>query len=170
MLFRSEQKAAKKETKVHINHQGLTGEEYEKADKISNKPKRERVEKELKSYTWRELETNGKFAKNDKLSFITDDMLIVGCDIGSETHYIRAIDIRGRELSRKAFEFSNTAEGFEAAKVWMLELAVQNRKSQIVRGLEPTGHYWFTLAAWLITAGISVVQVNPYAVRSESVV
>ena len=56
----------------------------------------EGVEKELKSYTWRELETNGKFAKNDKLSFITDDMLIVGCDIGSETHYIRAIDIRGR--------------------------------------------------------------------------
>lgn len=39
----SEQKAAKKETKVHINHQGLTGEEYEKADKISNKPKRERT-------------------------------------------------------------------------------------------------------------------------------
>lgn len=127
----------------------------------------EGVEKELKSYTWRELETNGKFAKNDKLSFITDDMLIVGCDIGSETHYIRAIDIRGRELSRKAFEFSNTAEGFEAAKAWMLELAVQNRKSQIVLGLEPTGHYWFTLAAWLITAGISVVQVNPYAVKQS---
>ena len=127
----------------------------------------EDVEKELKSYTWRELETNGKFAKNDKLSFIKDDMLIVGCDIGSETHYIRAIDIRGRELSRKAFEFSNTAEGFEAAKAWMLELAVQNRKSQIVLGLEPTGHYWFTLAAWLITAGISVVQVNPYAVKQS---
>ena len=106
-------------------------------------------------------------AKNDKLSFITDDMLIVGCDIGSETHYIRAIDIRGRELSRKAFEFSNTAEGFEAAKVWMLELAVQNRKSQIVLGLEPTGHYCFTLAAWLITVGISVVQVNPYAVKQS---
>ena len=127
----------------------------------------EGVEKELKSYTWRELKTNGKFAKNDKLSFITDDMLIVGCDIGSETHYIRAIDIRGRELSRKAFEFGNTAEGFEAAKAWMLELAVQNRKSQIVLGLETTGHYWFTLAAWLITAGISVVQVNPYAVKQS---
>ena len=94
-------------------------------------------------------------------------MLIVGCDIGSETHYIRAINIRGRELSRKAFEFSNTAEGFEAAKAWMLEFAVQNRKSQIVLGLEPTGHYWFTLAAWLITAGISVVQVNPYAVKQS---
>ena len=125
------------------------------------------IEQELKASTWRELETKGKFEKNDKLSFISEEMLIVGCDIGSETHYIRAIDIRGRELSRKAFEFSNTAEGFEAAKAWMLELAVQNRKSQIVLGLEPTGHYWFTLAAWLITAGISVVQVNPYAVKQS---
>ena len=69
----------------------------------------ELIEKELKSSTWRELETRGKFAKNDKLSFISDDMLIVGCDIGSETHYIRAIDVRGRELSRGAFEFSNTS-------------------------------------------------------------
>ena len=42
----SEQKAAQKETKVHINHQGLTGEEYEKADKISNKPKRERTKED----------------------------------------------------------------------------------------------------------------------------
>lgn len=42
----SEQKAAKKETKIHINHQGLTGEEYEKADKISNKPKRERTKED----------------------------------------------------------------------------------------------------------------------------
>ena len=52
------------------------------------------IKKELRSYTWRDFETNGKFAKNDKLSFITDDMLIAGCDIGSETHYIRAIDVR----------------------------------------------------------------------------
>lgn len=38
----SEQKAAKKETKIHINNQGLTNEEYEEASKLSNKPKRER--------------------------------------------------------------------------------------------------------------------------------
>lgn len=125
------------------------------------------IEKELRSYTWRELETNGKFAKNAKLSFITDDMLIAGCDIGSETHYIRAIDVRGRELSRGAFEFSNTAEGFENARAWVLELAAKNKKKQIVLGLEPTGHYWFALAAWMISNGISVVQVNPYAVKQS---
>ena len=125
------------------------------------------IKKELRSYTWRELETKGKFVKNDKLSFITDDMLIVGCDIGSEMHYIRAIDVRGRELSRGAFEFSNTAEGFENARAWVLELAAKNEEKQIVLGLEPTGHYWFALAAWMISNGISVVQVNPYAVKQS---
>lgn len=127
----------------------------------------ELIEKDLKSSTWRDLETRGKFAKNDKLSFITDDMLIVGCDIGSETHYIRAIDVRGRELSKGAFEFSNTAEGFTSAKAWVLDLAVKNDKKQVVLGLEPTGHYWFALAAWMISKGISVVQVNPYAVKQS---
>lgn len=123
------------------------------------------VSKNLKAYTWQELETKGKFAKNEKLSFITDDTLIVGCDIGSEKHYIRAIDTRGRELSTKAFSFSNSQEGFESAKGWMLDLAVRNNKTQIVLGLEPTGHYWFCLAAWFVSKGISVVQVNPYAVN-----
>ena len=125
------------------------------------------IEQELKSSTWRDLETNGKFAKNDKISFISEEMLIVGCDIGSETHYIRAIDSRGREISKGAFEFSNSAEGFASAKAWMLELAAQNEKKQVVLGLEPTGHYWFALAAWMISEGISIVQVNPYAVKQS---
>ena len=123
------------------------------------------VEATLKARTWCDLEIHGKFGKEEKISFINDDMLIVGCDIGSESHFIRAIDTRGRELSRDAYEFSNSSEGFELAKEWMLELAAWNQKKQIVMGLEPTGHYWFCLAAWMVTNGISVVQVNPYAVK-----
>ena len=123
------------------------------------------LERTMKASTWRELETSGKFAKNDKLTFITEDMLILGCDVGSETHYIRAIDVRGRELSKKAFSFSNNEEGFSNAKEWAMELAAANNKKQIVMGLEPTGHYWFCLAAWMIANNISVVQVNPYAVK-----
>lgn len=98
-------KTSKAKKQVHLDNQAINLLSKEELGK-----KVEVVEKELKSYTWRELETNGKFAKNDKLSFITDDMLIVGCDVGSETHYIRAIDVRGREVSRGAFEFSNTEE------------------------------------------------------------
>ena len=123
------------------------------------------INSNLRSSTWRQLETKGKFDKNDKLSFISDDMLIVGCDIGSETHYVRAIDTRGRELSRDAFPFSNNEEGFKSVKEWMLDIAARHNKQQIDLGLEPTGHYWFCIAEWLISNGISVVQVNPYAVK-----
>lgn len=103
------------------------------------------IQEGMEASTWRELETNGKFTKNDKLTFISDDMLILGCDIGSEMHYVRAIDSRGRELSKGAFPFSNSSEGFQSAKTWALELAAANDKHQIVLGLEPTGHYWFCL-------------------------
>lgn len=92
-------------------------------------------------------------------------MLILGCDVGSETHYLRAIDTRGRELSKSAFPFSNDSEGFQSAKEWAVKIAAEHNKNQIVLGLEPTGHYWFCLATWMISNGISVVQVNPYAVK-----
>ena len=70
------------------------------------------IETDLKSSTWKDMEVGNKFDKNAKLTFISDDMLILGCDIGSETHYMRAIDTRGRELSKNAFPFSNNVEGF----------------------------------------------------------
>ena len=87
-------KARRTKKQVNVENQAIMLLSKEELDR-----KIEVIKKELRSYTWRDLETNGKFAKNDKLSFITDDMLIAGCDIGSETHYIRAIDVRGRELS-----------------------------------------------------------------------
>lgn len=127
--------------------------------------KAEVIRENLKASTWRELETSGKFDKNAKLSFISDDMLILGCDVGSETHYLRAIDTRGRELSKSAFPFSNNSEGFQAAREWAVKIAAEHDKKQIVLGLEPTGHYWFCLATWMVSNGISVVQVNPYAVK-----
>ena len=127
--------------------------------------KAEVIKENLTASTWRELETNGKFDKNKKLSFISDDMLILGCDVGSETHYVRAIDTRGRELSKSAYSFNNNQEGFRSAKEWAVRIAAEHDKGQIVLGLEPTGHYWFCLATWMIANGISVVQGNPYAVK-----
>lgn len=143
-------------------NQAITANIFEQQEIIA---KVEAIRDNLIASTWHELETNGKFDKNAKLTFISDDMLILGCDVGSETHYVRAIDTRGRELSKSAFPFSNSSEGFNSAKEWALKLAAANNKSQIVMGLEPTGHYWFCLATWMISNGISVVQVNPYAVK-----
>ena len=132
-------KARRTKKQVNVENQAINLLPKEELSK-----KIEVVEKELRSYTWRELEANGKFAKNDKLSFITDDMLIVGCDIGSENHYIRAIDVRGRELSRGAFEFSNTSEGFENAKAWVLALAAKLTKEGMNRLIG--GFYELTVA------------------------
>ena len=143
-------------------NQVVTANVFEKQELLK---KAEVIRNNLTASTWRELETNGKFDKNAKLSFISDDMLILGCDVGSETHYLRAIDTRGRELSKSAFSFSNDSEGFHNAREWAVTIAAEHNKKQIVLGLEPTGHYWFCLAAWMISKGISVVQVNPYAVK-----
>ena len=143
-------------------NQVITANIFEQQEVLA---KVEAIKNNLKASTWHELETQGKFTKNEKLTFISDDMLILGCDIGSETHYVRAIDTRGRELSKSAFPFSNTLEGFQSAKDWAVKIAAANDKKQIVLGLEPTGHYWFCLTTWMVSNGISVVQVNPYAVK-----
>lgn len=135
----------------------LSGEEKDRRIKA--------LQESMKASTWKDLETGKKFTKNEKLTFISDDMLILGCDIGSEAHYVRAIDTRGRELSKEALPFSNDADGFRKARDWAMEIAAEHDKKQIVMGLEPTGHYWFCVAAWMISNGISVVQVNPYAVK-----
>ena len=122
--------------------------------------------KGLQAHSWKDLEVGRKFKHNEKLDLITADTLIVGCDIGSIKHFIRAIDYQGRALTKKPFPFENNKEGFQAALDWMVGAAAQNDKTQIVLALEPTGHYWFCFAVWCTSHGITVVQVNPYAVKA----
>ena len=110
-------------------NQVITANIFEQQEIIA---KAEAIKAELKASTWHELETKGKFDKNDKLSFVSDDMQILGCDIGSETHNVRAIDTRGRELSKSAYSFRNNCEGFQSAKEWAVELAAKNEKKQIL--------------------------------------
>ena len=55
---------------VNVENQAIMLLSKEELDR-----KIEVIKKELRSYTWRDLETNGKFAKNDKLSFITDQQV-----------------------------------------------------------------------------------------------
>lgn len=73
-------------------------------------------------------------------------------------------DWRGIELG-KVFKFSNSREGFDSFKNWMQWLQDKNNKSDVIVGIEPTGHYWFDLGAYLEDEGILLVMVNPYAVK-----
>lgn len=105
-----------------------------------------------------------KSTQNDKISQIKIETLVVGIDIGKETHYARAFDYRGIELAR-LLKFSNTAQGFELLDRWMLDICKQQAKTEIIVGFEPTGHYWFVLGDHLKRQGHKLAIVNPFHVK-----
>lgn len=105
-----------------------------------------------------------KYSQNEKILQITEETLIVGVDIASETHFARAIDFRGFELG-KVIKFSNDAEGFMQFASWAGELKLRFKKLNVIVGMEPTGHYWFNFAQYLKDHSIKLVLVNPFHVK-----
>lgn len=100
----------------------------------------------------------------EKLEAITLSTLVVGVDIAKETQWARFVDYRGLE-SGKALKFHNDKNGF-ASILASIEAICKNKKfDNVIVGMEPTGHYWKTLANYLIMHGIKVVMVNPYHTR-----
>ena len=61
--------------------------------------------------------------QNAKIAAITEKTLIIGIDVGSETHFARAFNWRGYEFSRKPLGFSNTEEGLD---YYYVHIAVSN--------------------------------------------
>ena len=105
--------------------------------------------------------------QNAKIASITEKTLIIGIDVGSETHYARAFDWRNYEYSKKPFSFSNDEAGFAAFMAWMEDLMEKYGKTAVIPGMEPTGHYWFNLGAYLQEQGIKPVHVNPHHVKKS---
>ena len=105
-----------------------------------------------------------KSTQNEKISQIKFETLVVGIDIGKETHYARAFDYRGIELAR-LLKFSNTDQGFQRLEQWMRDICKQQEKTEIIAGFEPTGHYWFTLGDHLKRQGYKLAIVNPFHVK-----
>ena len=105
--------------------------------------------------------------QNAKITAITEKTLVVGIDVGSETHYARAFSWRGFEFSRKPLEFSNSEEGFETLKAWIEDLKKKRGLDKVIPGMEPTGHYWFNLGKFLQDNGMRPVHVNPHHVKKS---
>ena len=105
--------------------------------------------------------------QNAKIASITEKTLIIGIDIGSETHFARAFDWRNYEYTKKAFEFSNSEEGFQSFKGWVEELMTKHGKTAVIPGMEPTGHYWFAIGKFLQDNGMRPVHVNPHHVKKS---
>ena len=105
------------------------------------------------------------YTQNEKIEQVTDSTMVVGVDIGSQIHYARAFDNRGRELTKRIFSFHNDLEGFNSFNLWAETLKTENKKTAVLIGCEPTGHYWFAFAKYVNDHQKRLVMVNPFSVN-----
>ncbi|MBR3055614.1 MAG: IS110 family transposase [Streptococcus sp.] len=106
------------------------------------------------------------YNQNRKLSQITPKTLIVGIDIAKDKHVARAQDDRGFEFEKRLV-FDNRIHGFEQLVDWVSKLQKENDKNHVILGAEPTGHYWLSLAYYLIAKDYDFVLVNPMHVKKS---
>lgn len=105
------------------------------------------------------------YTQNKKISQVTENTLVVGVDIGSETNFARAFNWRGQELCKKVFRFGNDLTGFQDFVEYLQACKAEAGMNHVIVGCEPTGHYWFNLAYYLKAQKIALVVVNPYHVK-----
>lgn len=105
------------------------------------------------------------YTQNERIEQVTDLTMVVGIDIGSQMHYARAFDNRGRELTKRVFSFRNDLEGFNSFSQWAEEIRVRNNKETVLIGCEPTGHYWFAFEKYVTEHQMKLVMVNPFSVK-----
>ncbi|WP_369405541.1 IS110 family transposase [Aneurinibacillus tyrosinisolvens] len=99
--------------------------------------------------------------QNQRIERITPSHLVIGIDMAKEKHVAQATNFRGIVLTPRHLTFTNEQEGFEKLERWFGGLQKKHHLNQLIIGMEPTGHYWFNLANWLLDKGINVVLVNP---------
>ncbi|TJY37548.1 IS110 family transposase [Cohnella pontilimi] len=111
-----------------------------------------------------------KFKAQDKqnqlIENISSSHLVVGVDIAQEAHVARAVSYRGIALG-SPLQFGSHHEGFGRFAWWIQDLLKSYKLSKVIVGMEPTGHYWLSLARWLSAQGIEAVLVNPHLVKKN---
>lgn len=104
------------------------------------------------------------YKQNQRLNQLTDETLIIGIDIAKEFHVARAQDVRGIEFG-KSIKFNNSLSGYLELDRWIKEIKLAEKKTTVIIGMEPTGHYWLNIARYLKDNAYTVVTVNPMHVK-----
>lgn len=106
-------------------------------------------------------------SKSQDLKFdaIENTDAIVGIDIAKNVHWAGIILPNGKEI-KKPFSFHNNKKGFESLVSTVKNILTMMNFSKVIIGMEPTGHYWKSLARYLQEIEwIKVVTVNPKKVK-----
>ena len=85
-------------------------------------------------------------------------LIYAGIDIAKNEHVIGAVDERGKDAA-KPMQFANSTAGFDRCAAYLDGLA--ESKSDLLVGMEATGHYWLPLFCRLQAEGYAVVVINP---------
>jgi len=112
------------------------------------------------------LKFKAQAKQNQLLERISTQHLVVGIDIAQQAHVARAVNFRGILLGTP-LHFSNDDAGFNLLLKWMKNLQETQQLNGAIIGMEPTGHYWLSLAAWLQDRNLEVVLVNPHLVKKN---
>ena len=84
-------------------------------------------------------------------------MILVGIDIGKNKHTFSMIDKETGEILSNPSEFYNNQEGF----LLLIKKLSSHAKSELLIGMEDTGHYHFALLKYLLDSRYTVALINP---------
>jgi len=107
------------------------------------------------------------YTQNEKIMQVKNSTLVVGVDIAKNKHAARAFNFRGIEYDKAIF-FENDEAGFKKLLHWIKKVSEKENKTNVIVGMEPTGHYWLPLEEYLRrkTDFLRVV-VNPAHVKKS---
>ena len=84
-------------------------------------------------------------------------MILVGIDIGKNKHTFSMVDRGTGEILSNPSEFNNNQEGF----LLLIKKISSYTKSELLIGMEDTGHYHFALLKYLLDSRYTVALINP---------
>jgi transposase len=102
---------------------------------------------------------------NEKRCAIKSNVLIVGIDIAKFKHVARAV--RPDHTFTNSCYFTNDIHGFTRLLTQTSRWLRSSELTEVIFGMEPTGHYFKPLARWLERQGFKIVLVAPRDVSRQ---
>ncbi|WP_289265711.1 IS110 family transposase [Dubosiella newyorkensis] len=84
-------------------------------------------------------------------------MILVGIDIGKNKHTFSIIEKDSGEILSTPSDFGNNQDGF----LFLIKKLSSHAKSELLIGMEDTGHYHFALLKYLLDKRYTVALINP---------
>ena len=102
----------------------------------------------------------------EKRQMIGDHTLVVGMDIGSEFNAACFMDKEGNVFGRYPTIY-NSRKGFDYFQTMLVKTKRKHKFTDVLIGMEPTGHYWRKIAFFAKEKGYEVRFVRTTAVKHQ---